>query len=70
MTFKKLLEEHNITGYGLAKATGIGKTTILYWISNKRDPKGMSFENADKICKALNISLEELKQYILHDTIQ
>ena len=37
--FKKLLEEHNVTAYQVAKATGISTATLTQWKQGLYTPK-------------------------------
>lgn len=58
----KIMEEKGITQKELAKATGIGQSTISDWKTKKTNP---SSNKIMKICKALEVSPEDL----LQDTI-
>ena len=60
MTFKELLEQHEITPYRLYKLTGIAQTSLSKYINNITSPLRMPFEHAYKIAKVLNMTMEEL----------
>lgn len=60
MILKDILDRRNISGYELSKKTGIPQSTIASWISGARNPLKMSFDNANKISKTLNISMDNL----------
>lgn len=60
MTFKELLQKHNISGYELAKKSGASQSTISAWVNGSRNPFKMSLETAYSICSALGITIDEL----------
>ncbi len=47
-------KKQGISRYALAKKAGVTSQAILYWERGKRK---ISLENAEKICKALGISI-------------
>lgn len=60
----KIMKEHGVSGYRLAKDSGISQSLIARWVTGERDPKGMSIENASKIAKVLKITIDELWEAI------
>lgn len=60
MRFFELLKDKNITGYSLAKLTGIPYTTINDLINYRTLPKNISLDHALRIARVLDISVEEL----------
>jgi plasmid maintenance system antidote protein VapI len=60
MSFKKLLEENNISGYRLAKDTGIPQQTISDYVSCKKDFTSMKIGMAKSISDYMGITLDEL----------
>ena len=60
MTFKELLEKHNMSGYELAKKSGSSQSTISAWVSGSRNPFKMSLETANSISSTLGITIDEL----------
>ena len=57
MTFKELLKKENITGYELAKNTGIPYTTINDLINGKTIPQNVTLKNALLISHYLGIKI-------------
>lgn len=59
MNFGKILREERmkqgISQQKLAVAAGVTKRAIIYWESGERT---MSIENADKVFKALNVTIK------------
>lgn len=62
MSLKDLLDESNLTMYGLAKKTGLGTTTIHDICNGKR--KEVDLSTGIKIANALNISVAQIQEYI------
>lgn len=60
MTFKELLQHHNISGYELAKTSGISQSTIAAWVSGTRNPFKMNLETAAALSKSLGITIDEI----------
>lgn len=66
MTFKELLIEKNVTGYGLAKSAGIPYTTISDLINGKTVIQNVSLKHAIMIADVLSVDvkfLNELNSY-------
>lgn len=59
-SFGAFLEEHGISGYRLAKTSGVSQPTIAKLVTGVQDVSFLRLETADKIAKALGISLEDL----------
>ena len=62
MRFFELLESKKITGYSLAKLTGIPYTTINDLINYRTLPKNISLDHALRIAKVLDVGVEELSK--------
>lgn len=60
MLFKDVLNKRKMSGYQLSKRTGIPQSTIASWVNGDRNPLKMSFDNASKVSKTLNISMDVL----------
>jgi len=60
--FKDLLARYNISGYKLAKLSGVSQSLISEWTTQSKKPLMMSLDIANKIAKSLNITLDELYQ--------
>lgn len=58
--FKAFLEKKGLSGYRVAKDSGVSQTTIARLVTGERDVSFLKLKTADKIAKALKISLEEL----------
>lgn len=58
--FKQLLTQKNMSGYRLAKLSGVSQSLISEWTTQSKNPLMMSLEIANKISKALNISIDQL----------
>lgn len=58
--FKQLLTSYNMSGYKLAKISGISQSLISEWTTQSKNPLMMSLETASKISKSLNITLDQL----------
>lgn len=52
--FKKEREKQGLTRKQLAEKVGVTKESIYYW---EKEQKQMSLEHADKVAKALGISV-------------
>lgn len=70
MTFKELLKEKNITGYALAKNTGIPYTTINDLINGKTIVQNISLRHAILIADVLKISAEKLNRLDTYSPIE
>lgn len=62
MSLKDLLDDSNLTMYGLAKKTGLGVATISEICNGKR--KDVNLSTGIKIANALNISITQIQEYI------
>lgn len=51
---KEQREQQGISHAKLAKAAGVSKRSLIYWEQGERD---MSVENADKVFRALGVSM-------------
>lgn len=58
--FRELLESKQMSGYRLAKMTGISQSLIAAFATKDKRPLSMSFENANKVAQALEMSLDQL----------
>lgn len=70
MTFKDLLTKKKITGYALAKNTGIPYTTINDLINGRTIIQNVSLKNAVLISDFLNIDLKELNTLDCYSPIE
>lgn len=62
MNIKEILIKKKITMYRLAKATGLGQSTICEIVNGKR--KHIKLETAMKISSELGIGIEAFYEYI------
>lgn len=62
MTFEALLKEKGITGYALAKLSGIPYTTINDLIHSRSLPKNISLDHALRIARVLEIDVVTLNE--------
>ncbi len=62
MTFKELLIEKNVTGYGLAKSAGIPYTTISDLINGKTVIQNVSLKHAIMIADVLSVDVKFLNE--------
>ena len=60
-TFANILEEKKISGYRLSKTSGISQSAIAAWVSGSRDILKAELSSVIKICKALDMTVEELE---------
>ena len=60
MKFSKLLDEYNLTGYRVAKLSGVPNSTIAKLATGQKDYEGMSVRNAVKLAAVFNLSVEEM----------
>ena len=51
---KEQREQQGLSHAKLAKAAGVSKRSLIYW---EQGAKEISLDNADKVLKALNVSL-------------
>ena len=54
---KIIMSDKNMNQTQLAKAMGVNKTAVFYWVNAQKEP---SLSNICKIMKALNCTFEEL----------
>jgi putative transcriptional regulator len=72
----EMLEKRDKTMYQLSKESGIRPNTISQWYNNdelrhqldekgnSKDVKAISVDVLDKICKAIDCSIEDLIEYV------
>lgn len=60
ITFREILQEKKLSGYRLAKLTGIPQPTISDWVTGNKNILKAEFTNIIKLCKALEITPQEL----------
>lgn len=68
MTFAELMKEYNLTGYRVAKLSGIPQSTIAKMQSGQKDYEGMSVRNAVKLAAVFNLSVEEMMAKLSDET--
>lgn len=59
-SFGDFLEKKGITGYRLAKSSGVSQAVIARLVTGERDVRFLKLDTGYKIAKVLDISLEEL----------
>lgn len=62
MLFKELLESKKMSAYKLMSLSGVPKTTIMSLTRGDRLFKNITVDNAIKIAKALDMSVEDIYQ--------
>lgn len=60
MKFSELLNEHNLTGYRVAKLSGIPQSTIAKMQSGQKEFDGMSVRNATKLANVFGMTVDEM----------
>ena len=60
MTFSELLNEYNLTGYRVAKLSGIPQSTIAKMQSGQKEFDGMSVRNATKLANVFGMTVDEM----------
>ena len=60
MTFRDLLKQKELSGYKLAKITGIPQSTISDWVTGTKNILKAEFTNVMTACEVLEITAEEL----------
>lgn len=61
---KQVLEKHDLTEYGLAKAMRVERTTVYLWVKGDRDLAGDTVVDIVEALKSLNHqSAEEFVSY-------
>ena len=68
MTFAELMKEYELTGYRVAKLSGIPQSTIAKMQSGQKDYEGMSVRNAVKLAAVFNLSVEEMMAKLSDET--
>lgn len=58
--FKEFVDQKGISGYKLAKDSGLAQSHIQMLLSGRRSIKSLSLELASKLSRALGITIEEL----------
>lgn len=61
-SFRSLLESKKISGYKLAKLTGIPQPTISMWVSGHNNFRNSTMDNSIKVAKALGMTVEQLNE--------
>lgn len=56
---KQVLETHDLTQYGLAKAMGVERTTVYRWVKGDRDPAADTVVEIVEALKSLNAQAAE-----------
>jgi len=56
---KQVLETHDLTQYGLAKAMGVERTTVYRWVKGDRDPSADTVVEIVEALKSLNAQAAE-----------
>lgn len=61
-SFRSLLESKKISGYKLAKLTGIPQPTISMWVSGHNNFRNSTMDNSIKVAKALGMTVEQMDE--------
>lgn len=56
---KQVLETHDLTQYGLAKAMGVERRTVYRWVKGDRDPSADTVVEIVEALKSLNTQAAE-----------
>jgi len=67
MLFKELLAAKNMSAYRLVILSGVPKTTIMSLTRGDRLFKNITVDNAIKIAKALDMSVEDIYQVMYQE---
>lgn len=70
MTFSELLNEYNLTGYRVAKLSGIPQSTIAKMQSGQKEFAGMSVRNATKLANVFGMTVDEMYAKLEGKTIE
>ena len=70
MKFSELLNEYNLTGYRVAKLSGIPQSTIAKMQSGQKEFDGMSVRNATKLANVFGMTVDEMYAKIEGKTIE
>lgn len=60
MTFAELMKEYELTGYRVAKLSGIPQSTIAKMQSGQKEFDGMSVRNATKLANVFGMTVDEM----------
>lgn len=60
MTFAELMKEYELTGYRVAKLSGIPQSTIAKMHSGQKEFDGMSVRNATKLANVFGMTVDEM----------
>ena len=69
MTFAELMKEYELTGYRVAKLSGIPQSTIAKMQSGQKEFDGMSVRNATKLANVFGMTVDEMYAKIEGKTI-
>lgn len=64
MTFRDLLKQKELSGYKLAKITGIPQSTISDWTTGRKNILNAEFSTIIKLCKTLKLTAEQFYQLL------
>lgn len=70
MTFAELMKEYEVTGYRVAKLSGIPQSTIAKMQSGQKEFDGMSVRNATKLANVFGMTVDEMYAKIEGKTIE
>ena len=70
MKFSRLLDEYNLTGYRVAKLSGIPQSTIAKMQSGQKEFDGMSVRNATKLANVFGMTVDEMYAKLEGKTIE
>ena len=70
MTFAELMKEYELTGYRVAKLSGIPQSTIAKMQSGQKEFDGMSVRNATKLANVFGMTVDEMYAKIEGKTIE
>lgn len=70
MTFSELMKEYELTGYRVAKLSGIPQSTIAKMHSGQKEFDGMSVRNATKLANVFGMTVDEMYAKIEGKTIK
>lgn len=70
MTFAELMKEYELTGYRVAKLSGIPQSTIAKMQSGQKEFDGMSVRNATKLANVFGMTVDEMYAKLEGKTIE
>lgn len=70
MTFAELMKEYEVTGYRVAKLSGIPQSTIAKMQSGQKEFDGMSVRNATKLANVFGMTVDEMYAKLEGKTIE